>query len=378
MVEDDRGVGKGIGQLGDLADLRMVEPGVEGEVALGELLEALAPGLVARQLGRRIGARVADAGIGVPAGLVADALEAAVAGGDLGVEHRARLRAQAQVDVADDAGAGAQVAVDARRRSSPPRRWRTRSRRCSAARPGLPCGTSNGSRRRRCRRCCGRSGCRPAGRGTCSRCRRAARDDGADRRSAARARAPARSPWRPSRDRARSHCRAFGVVSAAIVSSICIYRTGCSAIIETWAAIDLPADIGKAHPGLGLPAGHLAAAHLVDQRHGGDVAPQRHDVEAQPLLLGARARADGPREGRGCGRSRSRARCWRGGWCAGCSRRWRRAPRRSCRSAPARSARTARAPRRRLRECSVSDPSRRSFEGARHGHQAGVAAPRRR
>src|SRR4051794_38897452 len=79
VVEDDRGVGEGVGQLGDLSDLRMVEPGVEGQVALGELLEAFAPGLVAGQLGRRVGARIADAGIGIPAGLVADALEAAVA-----------------------------------------------------------------------------------------------------------------------------------------------------------------------------------------------------------------------------------------------------------------------------------------------------------
>src|SRR6185436_708182 len=76
MVEDDRCIGEGVGQLGDLTELRMVEPGVESEVAPGELLEALAPGLVAGQLGRRIGARVADAGVGVPAGLIPDALEA--------------------------------------------------------------------------------------------------------------------------------------------------------------------------------------------------------------------------------------------------------------------------------------------------------------
>ena len=113
MVEDDRGGGKGVGKLGNLAKLRMVEPGVEGEPAPGKLGEALAPGLVPGELRRRVGARIADAGIGIPAGLVADALETAVAGGDLGIEHRARFRSHAQIDVAHDAHAGAQIAVDA-------------------------------------------------------------------------------------------------------------------------------------------------------------------------------------------------------------------------------------------------------------------------
>src|SRR5262245_49559308 len=49
----------------------------------------------------------------------------------------------------------------------------------------------------------------------------------------------------------------------------------------------LPADVGKAHPGLALPSGHVATAHLVDQVHGGDVAAQRQDIEAVTLFLGA-------------------------------------------------------------------------------------------
>src|SRR5262249_25697638 len=84
--------------------------------------------------------------------------------------------------------------------------------RCSAAPTGPPCGTSNGSRRTRCRRCCGRSWCRPADRGTCSRCRPAARDDDADRRSAARARARARRAWPPPPDRGRRPCRGWAWV----------------------------------------------------------------------------------------------------------------------------------------------------------------------
>src|SRR5438045_5372018 len=58
-----------------------------------------------------------------------------------------------------------------------------------------------------------------------------------------------------------------------------------------------PADVGKPDPGLRLPAGHLAAAHLVDQRDGGDVTSQGDDVEPQPLLLGARPGRTGDTKG---------------------------------------------------------------------------------
>ena len=113
MIEDNGRCGKGIGKFGDLGQLRMIKPGIEGEVASGQLGETRTPGPVTCQLRRRIGARVADAGIGVPTGLVPDALEAAIAGCDLGIEHGARFAAQAQVDMADDAGAGSQVTIDA-------------------------------------------------------------------------------------------------------------------------------------------------------------------------------------------------------------------------------------------------------------------------
>src|SRR3954471_6647339 len=43
---------------------------------------------------------------------------------------------------------------------------------------------------------------------------------------------------------------------------------------------DLPADVGKTHPGLALAADHGPVADLVDQRHGGGVAAERDDVEA--------------------------------------------------------------------------------------------------
>src|SRR5262249_9865457 len=93
VVEDDRRVGKAIRQLSDLAKLWMIEPGIEGESAPGKLGETLSPRFVPREPWRRVGSRIANTGIGVPTGLVADALEAAVARRDLRIEHRARFRA---------------------------------------------------------------------------------------------------------------------------------------------------------------------------------------------------------------------------------------------------------------------------------------------
>ena len=144
-----------------------------------------------------------------------------------------------------------------------------------------------------------------------------------------------------------------------MVSSLHFTQSGCSSIIETWAAMTFQPSVGEAHPGLALAADQVAAAHLELEVHGGEVAAEREDLEADALLLDARARAGAPRDGRGSRRSRSRSRAARSGWCAGCPRRWRRARRRSCRSAPARSARTARAPRPRPRGCSASRRSSR-------------------
>ena len=53
---------------------------------------------------------------GVPAGGVANAAEAAVAGGDMGGQHRLDRGAERQICEADDAGAGARLAVAAARR----------------------------------------------------------------------------------------------------------------------------------------------------------------------------------------------------------------------------------------------------------------------
>ncbi|OGK80968.1 MAG: hypothetical protein A2X53_10535 [Candidatus Rokubacteria bacterium GWA2_70_23] len=50
----------------------------------------------------------------------------------------------------------------------------------------------------------------------------------------------------------------------------------------------LPAEGGEAHPGLALTADQLAAAHLELEVHGGEVAAEREDLQADALLLDAR------------------------------------------------------------------------------------------
>ncbi len=82
------------------------------KVALRKLPEALAPSQVAGLLRWRIVAGIADARVGVPAGLMTDALEAAVACGDLGVEPSPARSPRRRSTWADDAGAGAQLAIE--------------------------------------------------------------------------------------------------------------------------------------------------------------------------------------------------------------------------------------------------------------------------
>ena len=111
VVEDDRGVGEGAGEVGELGDLRVVEPGLEAEVALAKLGEALAVGLVQVDVRDLDDARVGHVGRGVPAGVVADAAEA-VARRHVSVQHLADGCTQQQISVADDARAGPQLAVE--------------------------------------------------------------------------------------------------------------------------------------------------------------------------------------------------------------------------------------------------------------------------
>src|ERR1051326_3476505 len=73
VVEHDASVGEFLRERGELVDLRMIEPGVEGEPERGEFRKSFAEALVAEQAGRRPVARVHDGGIRVPSGDVPDA-----------------------------------------------------------------------------------------------------------------------------------------------------------------------------------------------------------------------------------------------------------------------------------------------------------------
>src|SRR5262249_22021214 len=80
VVEHNLGVGEGARQIGELIDLRVIEPGVEREAEAAEHGEALPEGFVGEQLCRWAVGWVAQGGIRVPRGDVADAAEAIARG----------------------------------------------------------------------------------------------------------------------------------------------------------------------------------------------------------------------------------------------------------------------------------------------------------
>ena len=101
VIEDDRRVGEGLGQVGELRQLRVVQPGVEAEAARRQLGESPAEARVGVQAGRGIRVRVADLIAGVPAGGVADAAEPR-AGGQVPIQNGADSLAEAKVGEAHD------------------------------------------------------------------------------------------------------------------------------------------------------------------------------------------------------------------------------------------------------------------------------------
>ena len=112
VVEDDRGVGKRPGEVGQLGKLGVVEPGIEREAGRRQPGEAAAKPRVAQQSGWRIRVGVADGLAGIPAGGVADAAEAR-ARRQVGVEDLANTVAEAEIGEAHDAGGHARRAVAA-------------------------------------------------------------------------------------------------------------------------------------------------------------------------------------------------------------------------------------------------------------------------
>src|SRR5205823_4905524 len=84
VIENNLLVRKFARQRRQLRKLRMEQPGIEGETKRREARKAFAEGLILQQVLRPRRIHAGDRGIAVPRRRMADALETAVAGLDLG------------------------------------------------------------------------------------------------------------------------------------------------------------------------------------------------------------------------------------------------------------------------------------------------------
>ncbi len=177
----DLGFREGAGEVDEIAELRVEHPRLEAEVERGERGKPLAPRAV--EIEPLSGARGEhpQARVGVPGRAVADAAEAPAREDDVLFEDALGAAADAEIDIADDPGAGPRRAVFASSRSSPRRRRRIASRPMSAVRAAPRRGTSRGIRERRWRGCCARCSDLPSDRGTGSGCPAGPTCDGAGR-----------------------------------------------------------------------------------------------------------------------------------------------------------------------------------------------------
>src|SRR5580692_10682425 len=91
MIQHYRRIREGGGQRADLAQLRMINPGVEGEVETGEMLEALAELRLREHRGARQG--LVHARIRIPRGRKPNRMKAPAAGSDMRFEDRLDARA---------------------------------------------------------------------------------------------------------------------------------------------------------------------------------------------------------------------------------------------------------------------------------------------
>jgi hypothetical protein len=87
MVEADRGLREGARQLDDIAELRMIDPGIEAEPERRQVREAFAHLAVAQQAHRPDGRGSPRALIRIHRGDVADAAEPAAARHDHRLQH---------------------------------------------------------------------------------------------------------------------------------------------------------------------------------------------------------------------------------------------------------------------------------------------------
>ena len=105
MVEDDRGLRKGAGEIGKLGELGMVEPSLEGKPKRCQTGKAGAPGGIEHLSLQRIGASPGQHLVLIPGDGVPDAAKAAISGRDLGLQHARDPVTQSQIGMTDDGAA---------------------------------------------------------------------------------------------------------------------------------------------------------------------------------------------------------------------------------------------------------------------------------
>src|SRR5262249_7735820 len=116
MVEHDRRLRKCTCEVDEIRELRLEQPSVEREAKPVPMPEAFAEcGIAIHALRITAAERSEHARILVVRRGVANAAKAAMARGNVRAQHVFGGVTDAQIDVADDAGAGADVAIDAAR-----------------------------------------------------------------------------------------------------------------------------------------------------------------------------------------------------------------------------------------------------------------------
>jgi len=107
MVGDDRRIGKSGGEIHKFAELGMVYPGVERQAERREPGKALAEPAIHEQSRLRTARPAPEYRISIPVGGLADTAKPALSRIDMGFQYRCDGIAEAQVGMADDAGAQA-------------------------------------------------------------------------------------------------------------------------------------------------------------------------------------------------------------------------------------------------------------------------------
>ena len=116
MIEHDHRFRKGAGEIDQVRQLRFEQPSVEAEPQFVQQREAFAERAVAIEPRRHAARKRAQHfGVVVMGGAVADAAEAAMPRRDMRAQDVLGHAAQSQIDVADDAGAGAHGPVESAR-----------------------------------------------------------------------------------------------------------------------------------------------------------------------------------------------------------------------------------------------------------------------